>query len=576
MSNINISDINREETESMKEKENEEEIYNKKDKKIKKNIDKDKDKEKETYNLLEDTQNFETGGIQYNYFYFCNSKKSNEIFYFLLLSAFIYTVYILTKIKENSGTFIDPYFQIIDYNEETNATYNNLLPTLSLAKKNESSLKEIFNSRVLYIEKKNITKRYISYIRPIDDEEEKKFTQQLYKDLKPNDTFGEDRPNFYKREEFIKLCKQEKLISTEKVNASSQPLISIIITSYNQKNEIMKSIRSIQNQSFKNIEIILVDDLSTEKATDLFNSLLETEPRVRIFYHLKNMGKFRSRLDGFLYSRGKYILHFEAGDLFADNYVLEDLYYLITKYNLDSITFSFKIYKKKKNHSYDIKTMNYPNRSIKIKYGKVRRNVTIFGYGTMFNRLTRANIFTKGIKLFDWYILNAYKNLWEDTWWNKMVNAVSSSHLFFNRIGYIYYTDINRNKLKLKTKEERDRTMREFIYFWLFDYQLVSPDNSKKFIINKLRNFNMKNNTFFRQHLNLNYLTTNFTVYEHLLKILMNDPCVSDLNRPFLNDLITNYTDKFYNNKNDKIFNNSSYDNMTHTGNIPLNVTVNN
>ena len=348
MSNINISDINREETEAMKEKENEEEIYNKKDKKIKKNIDKDKDKEKETYNLLEDTQNFETGGIQYNYFYFCNSKKSNEIFYFLLLSAFIYTVYILTKIKENSGTFIDPYFQIIDYNEETNATYNNLLPTLSLAKKNESSLKEIFNSRVLYIEKKNITKRYISYIRPIDDEEEKKFTQQLYKDLKPNDTFGEDRPNFYKREEFIKLCKQEKLISTEKVNASSQPLISIIITSYNQKNEIMKSIRSIQNQSFKNIEIILVDDLSTEKATDLFNSLLETEPRVRIFYHLKNMGKFRSRLDGFLYSRGKYILHFEAGDLFADNYVLEDLYYLITKYNLDSITFSFKIYKKKK------------------------------------------------------------------------------------------------------------------------------------------------------------------------------------------------------------------------------------
>ena len=220
--------------------------------------------------------------------------------------------------------------------------------------------------------------------------------------------------------------------------------------------------------------------------------------------------------------------------------------------------------------------MNYPNRSIKIKYGKVRRNVTIFGYGTMFNRLTRANIFTKGIKLFDWYILNAYKNLWEDTWWNKMINAVSSSHLFFNRIGYIYYTDINRNKLKLKTKEERDRTMREFIYFWLFDYQLVSPDNSKKFIINKLRNFNMKNNTFFRQHLNLNYLTTNFTVYEHLLKILMNDPCVSDLNRPFLNDLITNYTDKFYNNKNDKIFNNSSYSNMTHTGNIPLNVTVNN
>ena len=52
----------------------------------------------------------------------------------------------------------------------------------------------------------------------------------------------------------------EKLISDEKFEASNEPLISVIVITYNKENNIMKSIRSIQNQSFKNIEIIIVDD----------------------------------------------------------------------------------------------------------------------------------------------------------------------------------------------------------------------------------------------------------------------------------------------------------------------------
>ena len=46
-------------------------------------------------------------------------------------------------------------------------------------------------------------------------------------------------------------------------------------------------------------------------------------------------------MDGFLYSRGEYVLHFDPGDLYSDNYVLEDSYNLITKYNLDTVRFQF-------------------------------------------------------------------------------------------------------------------------------------------------------------------------------------------------------------------------------------------
>ena len=88
----------------------------------------------------------------------------------------------------------------------------------------------------------------------------------------------------------------------------------------------MKSIRSIQNQSFKNIEIIIVNDCSTDNSSKYFNYLLETDPRIRIFHHLQNMGCWRSRLDGFLYSRGKYIIYFDMGDIYSDEFVLEDAY----------------------------------------------------------------------------------------------------------------------------------------------------------------------------------------------------------------------------------------------------------
>lgn len=60
------------------------------------------------------------------------------------------------------------------------------------------------------------------------------------------------------------------------------------------------------------------------------------------------MGAWRSRLDAFLYSNSPYVIHFDAGDYYSDNYVLEDLYYLIKKYNLDSIRCGFRLTKKKK------------------------------------------------------------------------------------------------------------------------------------------------------------------------------------------------------------------------------------
>ena len=478
------------------------------------------------------------------------NNKNNEMYYFLLLSVFIIMIYRLVKVHKEPiriGILQDGVWKDVNDPEvikHFDSRFNDILPKITLDdKKGYPKLKEVLNSRVLYVYDRNITSRYIRQVRQIEGQDESLYEQELFKDLKPNDTFSEEREGFIKTDKFIELCREEKLIDEKKFNATETPTISIIIPSHNQKSKLMRSIRSIQNQSLKNIEIIIVDDLSTDDSKDVYKYLLESDPRIRVFYHLDNMGLFRSRLNGFLYSRGKYVLHFNAGDLLADNYVLEDLNNLVIKYSLDSVRFKFKTYKKSEDGgTYRIKTIHYSKKERIIKYGPVKENVHVYGFGTIWNRLVRSNVFTKGLDVLDWFVLNAYKNLWEDTWWNRLSNPVSLSYLINDRIGYIHFSSKEENALKISTKEERDKTIREFIYFWLFDYQLLPLDNDKKVIIKKLRMYNMKNGTYFGTPLNLNYLTSNFTGYERLLKILIKDPCVKDIERPFLNDLLNNYT----------------------------------
>ena len=56
----------------------------------------------------------------------------------------------------------------------------------------------------------------------------------------------------------------------------------------------------------------------------------------------KKYGIWRSRIDGLLYSRDKYIIHFDTGDLYADQFSLENAFNLAKKYNLNSTRMLFK------------------------------------------------------------------------------------------------------------------------------------------------------------------------------------------------------------------------------------------
>ena len=419
-----------------------------------------------------------------------------------------------------------------------------LFPVLVSQKvKNKENLEQIYNSRKLIINDKNITKEYIHLLKPIKYEKEEKYNIE-YSNLNFYNFTTQSKRDKISNIDFYDICKKEILIDKKKYELPLKPLISIILPVYNKKDEFIISLRSIQNQSFKQIEIIIVDDGSSDNINDLYDNLMKEDPRIRIFKHSKNMGVWRSRIDGFLYSKGEYILHFDPNDIYADNYVLEDAYYIIKKYNLDTVRFSLSqtnIEKFKKNKKL-APMMKYPLKHTKIIYGKPDYDVYIFGYGTIWNRLIKSNILNKALELVDEYILNAYKNLWEDMWWNDLVNRVSFSNLIINRLGYIYLVnDKGVGSPKINSRKNRNKTIQEFIYFWFFDLQLLPQNDNKKMIIQKLYEYNNPKNKFNEFTISLDYLNSKFPIYERLLALLFNDPYVRKKDKYFVLKLYLRY-----------------------------------
>ena len=83
--------------------------------------------------------------------------------------------------------------------------------------------------------------------------------------------------------------------------------------------------------------------------------------------------------------------------------------------------------------------------------------------------------------------------------------------------------------------------MREFVYFWLFDYLMSYKKSNKKKVIENLYKFNGENS-----HLHLSDLRNYFPPYVHLLDLLINDHYISKKDREYITKLRLNVTNNTY------------------------------
>lgn len=109
--------------------------------------------------------------------------------------------------------------------------------------------------------------------------------------------------------------------------------ISVIMPAYGVEKYIAKSIESVLNQTYKNLELIIVDDESPDNSGKIADEYAAKDDRVKVI-HKKNGGVASARNAALDIASGDYITFIDSDD-FADTHQYEVLYNLIKKYNVD-------------------------------------------------------------------------------------------------------------------------------------------------------------------------------------------------------------------------------------------------
>ena len=181
--------------------------------------------------------------------------------------------------------------------------------------RNAISWEDKINWDLKYI--KNIS--FIEDVKIVFSTIKKVFVKQegiTQEDMATAEDFGDYllRTNTVTKRDYIYKQKQaKKIINRDDGIHREQGLVSIIMPSYNTAPYIKESIQSVLNQSYKNWELIIVDDCSTDETDEIMANI--NDSRIKYFKNEKNFGAAISRNKALREAKGQWIAFLDSDDL---------------------------------------------------------------------------------------------------------------------------------------------------------------------------------------------------------------------------------------------------------------------
>lgn len=114
----------------------------------------------------------------------------------------------------------------------------------------------------------------------------------------------------------------------------SSPLISVIIPMYNTKNYIEKTIESVLTQTYNNLEVIIVDDGSTDTGAEIVQALMLKDSRIKYFLQ-SNQGVSAARNNAIEHSTGEYLAFLDSDDIWLPEKLQKQMNRIIST-NMDA------------------------------------------------------------------------------------------------------------------------------------------------------------------------------------------------------------------------------------------------
>ena len=301
--------------------------------------------------------------IRKNDLYFLNKLNTINLFFINIALIKAPKIYLLNE-----------YF--VYYQEEiSNKTkFNNLYPLKFY--KTLFKLKQFLEENKLFLPlqeayKKFVKKVCIYYLKNnkeqnifIYEKLKKKGFQKIGIDTIPSDLISEEFHENYLNHFYFKhiyeVNEKYEVTIIKNANYLFKPKVSVIIPLYNLEKYIIKCLNSVINQKLNEIEIIVVNDGSTDNSLQIVENFAKNKNQILILNQI-NRGLSEARNTGIKYSKGEFI-YFIDGDDYLNENCLFDLYHEAVTKNLDLIFFdanSFFDEKSEKNKQDLINQFNY-------------------------------------------------------------------------------------------------------------------------------------------------------------------------------------------------------------------------
>ena len=180
-------------------------------------------------------------------------------------------------------------------------------------------------------------------------------------------------------------------------------LITIVITSYNYQKYIKDTINSVLNQTYKNWEMIVIDDASTDSSVEIIKEISKNDTRIKLIQNNKNIGLKNSIQKALKEASGEWIAFLESDDLWKEDY-LEKKIAIINKGNHFGLIFNDAELFGTNNYKKFPKVKGEFPRNMFYEFGIYNPILTMSSIMVHKNLLKLINFDTPIDKLLDWYI----------------------------------------------------------------------------------------------------------------------------------------------------------------------------
>ena len=256
---------------------------------------------------------------------------------------------------------------------------------------------------------------------------------------------------------YMDRCKKGILINGI-LKPYSKPKITALITSHNSENFISTAIRSVQNQDFNDIEILIIDDCSSDKTVEIIKTMKIKDKRIKLIQNKVNKGILYSKSLGVLKSNGKYIMFLDSDDLFVNKNIFLMCFNQAINYKIDVVEFSgfeshfnpfeinytmpkIPIYLRYKKNE---ETIRQPELSNYV-YRRLDDNMFKLIDGFLWGKTIRSKVLKDSLKQIGRKIYNIKLNYGDDRLINFVLFKVAKSFKFIREFGIVY----NQNNVSI-------------------------------------------------------------------------------------------------------------------------------